>query len=80
MDREGIAEETSFKLGETYDAAMSEEAWTRLKGAFHAMQKDHGVDGDIIKDCYLIEDPKKAEEFTKMKGCIGAVVHPSGQV
>jgi glycine/D-amino acid oxidase-like deaminating enzyme len=59
---------------------MSDEAWTRLKGAYQHMLSDHGPDGDVIKDCYLIEDPKKAEEFTQMKGCVGAVVHPSAQV
>ncbi|OXG42291.1 FAD dependent oxidoreductase superfamily [Cryptococcus neoformans Bt120] len=80
LNEEGIAQKVCFKLGETFDAAMSEEAWTRLRGAYEHMKKDHGENGDIIKECRLIEDPKEAEEFTQMKGCIGAVVHPSGQV
>ena len=80
LSEEDIAEEVCFKLGETFDAAMSVEAWTRLKGAFETMQKDHGENGEVIRECRLIEDPRAAEEFTQMKGCIGAVVHPSGQV
>lgn len=80
MEHEGIADEVSFKMGETYDAAMSSEAWDRLKQAYEHMKRDHGADGDVIKDCYLIEEPAKAEAFTQMKGCIGAIVHPSGQV
>ncbi|OCF32124.1 FAD dependent oxidoreductase superfamily protein [Kwoniella heveanensis BCC8398] len=80
LEAEGLAEEVSFKLGETFDAAMSEEAWARLKGAYEDMKKDIGEKGDIIKDCRLIEDPNEAERFTQMKGCIAAVVHPSGQV
>ena len=77
---EGIAEEVCFKLGDTFDAAMSEEAWTRLKGAYDKMKKDHGEDGEVVRDCRVIEDPKEAEEFTQMKGCLAAIVHPSGQV
>jgi hypothetical protein len=80
LDTENIAEEVCFKLGETFDAAMSNQAWVRLKGAYEAMQKDHGENGDIIRECRLIEDPKAAEDFTQMKECIGAVVHPSGQM
>jgi plasmid maintenance system antidote protein VapI len=80
FEHEGIAEEVCFKLGETFDAAMSEEAWVRLKGAYEMMKADHGDDGDVIRDCRLIEDPTEAEEFTQMKGCVGAVIHPSGQV
>ncbi|WVQ99100.1 hypothetical protein IAU59_006232 [Kwoniella sp. CBS 9459] len=80
LEAEGIAEEVCFKLGETFDAAMSEEAWTRLRGAYEDMKKDHGEDGDIVRDCRLIDDPVEAEEFSQMKGCIGAVVHASGQV
>jgi hypothetical protein len=80
LDAEGIADEACFRLGETFDAAMSDEAWTRLKGAYKAMKKDHGQNGDVIRDCRLIENAREAEEFTQMKGCIGAVVHPSGQV
>jgi hypothetical protein len=80
LSQEGIAEEVSFKLGETFDAAMSDEAWARLKGAYEAMLKDHGENGEVIRDCRLIEDLAAAEEFTQMKGCLGAVVHPSGQM
>lgn len=80
LAREGIAEEVCFKLGDTFDAAMSDKAWSRLKNAYKAMQRDHGEDGDVIRDCTLIEDPEAAEKFTQMKSCIGAVVHPSGQV
>lgn len=80
FEHEGIVEEVCFKSGETFDAAMSREAWDRLKGAYEMMKKDHGADGDVIRDCRLIEDAREAEEFTQMKGCIGAVVHPSAQV
>ncbi|KAH8597734.1 FAD dependent oxidoreductase-domain-containing protein [Bisporella sp. PMI_857] len=77
---ESIAEEVCFELGETFDAAMSDKAWARLKNAYTTMQRDHGEDGDVIRDCRLIEDSEAAEEFTQMKSCIGAVVHPAGQV
>ncbi|ODN73188.1 hypothetical protein L202_07749 [Cryptococcus amylolentus CBS 6039] len=79
FEEEGIAEEVCFKLGETFDAAMSDEAWVRLKGAYEAFGKDFPED-DCFKSCRLIEDAKEAEAFTQMKGCIGAVVHPTGQV
>ncbi|KAF4816196.1 hypothetical protein CGCSCA5_v006598 [Colletotrichum siamense] len=77
---EGIAEEICLKFGETFDAAMTDEAWERLKGNYEAMKEDHGEDDDVVKVCRLIEDPKAAEEFTQMKSCVGAVVHPAGQV
>lgn len=80
VEEEGISDEVCFRLGETFDAAMSDKAWVRLRDAFKSMQMDHGVDGDVIRDCRLIEDPKAAEEYTQMKSCLGAVVHPSGQV
>lgn len=80
LAEEGIAEEVCFRLGETFDAAMSDEAWERLQGAYQAMRKDHGDDDQVVRACRLIEDPKAAEEFTQMKGCLGAVVHPAGQV
>ncbi|RDW68474.1 hypothetical protein BP5796_09131 [Coleophoma crateriformis] len=80
LSEEGITEEVCFKLGKTFDAAMTEEAWTRLKTAYEDMKNDHGENGDVIRDCRLIEDPMAAEEFTQMKGCLGAVVHPAGQV
>ncbi|WVR07877.1 hypothetical protein IAU60_004920 [Kwoniella sp. DSM 27419] len=75
LNAEGIAQKVSFKLGETFDAAMSDEAWTRLKGEYERMRADHGPDGDCIKDCRLIEDPKEAEEFTQMKGWPYKFVH-----
>lgn len=77
---EGITEEIALKFGETFDAAMTEEAWTRLKGAYDAMRSDQGDDNDIFKLCRLIEDPAEAEEFSQMKGTIAAIVHPTGQV
>lgn len=80
LAHEGISEEVCFQLGETFDAAMSEKAWARLKGAYMAMKKDHGEDGDVIRDCRLIEDSELAEEYTQMKSAVGAVVHPAGQV
>ncbi|KAJ5362553.1 hypothetical protein N7541_003397 [Penicillium brevicompactum] len=80
LTEEEISEEVCFKLGETFDAAMSEEAWVRLKGAYEAMKKDHGEDDEVVRACRLIEDTEAAEEFTQMKACLGAVVHPAGQV
>jgi hypothetical protein len=80
LDEEGIAEEACLKFGETFDAAMSEKAWTRLKHAYETMLKDHGKEGDVIRDCRIIEDPQAAERFTQMKGCIGAVIHAAGQM
>ncbi|KAK0111676.1 hypothetical protein ONS95_002021 [Cadophora gregata] len=80
LAEEGITEEVCFKLGDTFDAAMSEEAWMRLKGAYELMKRDHGEDGEVVRDCRVIEDPVVAEEFTQMKGCLAAVVHPAGQV
>jgi len=77
---EGITEEIALRFGETFDAAMIEEAWTRLKGAHDAMRSDHGDDNDIFKLCRLIEEPSEAEEFSQMKGIHAAVVHPAGQV
>jgi plasmid maintenance system antidote protein VapI len=80
LAEEDIAEEVCFRLGETFDAAMSDEAWVRLKDAYEAMKKDHGEDNEVVRVCRLIEDTKAAEEFTQMKACLGAVVHPAGQV
>ncbi|RMY59281.1 hypothetical protein D0865_02154 [Hortaea werneckii] len=77
---EGIVEETCLEFGETFDAAMTEEAWTRLKRALETMRADHGDDNDIVKSCRLIEDACEAQSFTQMKDCIGAVVHPAGQI
>lgn len=80
LTEEGLAEEVSLKFGETFDAGMTEESWRSLKSEYEAFVKDHGKDGEVIRECRLIEDPKEAEEFTQMKGCLGAVVHPAGQV
>lgn len=80
LTEEEIAEEVCFRLGETFDAAMSDEAWVRLKGAYEAMKKDHGENNEVVKSCRLIEDVEVAEDFTQMKACLGAVVHPAGQV
>ncbi|KZM21387.1 uncharacterized protein EKO05_0006148 [Ascochyta rabiei] len=77
---EGITEEVCLKFGETFDAAMTDEAWARLKGAFEAMRKDHGDDHEIVKACRIIDDAQKAEEFSQMKGALAAVVHPTGQI
>jgi hypothetical protein len=77
---EGITEEISLRFGETFDAAMTEEAWSRLKGAYKAMRTDHGDDNDMVKLCRLIEEPSEAEDFSQMKGARAAVVHPAGQV
>lgn len=77
---EGITEEIALKFGETFDAAMTEGAWTRLKGAYDAMRSDQGDDNDIFELCRLIEEPPEAEEFSQMKGARAAIVHPTGQV
>jgi hypothetical protein len=80
LAEEDIDEEVCFRLGETFDAAMSNEAWARLKGAYKAMKEDHGEENEVVRVCRLIEDTKAAEEFTQMKACLGAVVHPAGQM
>jgi hypothetical protein len=77
---EDIAEEVCLKFGETFDAAMTDEAWTRLKGALEAMRKDQGDDNEIVKACRIIDDAQQAEEFTQMKGAQAAIVHPTGQM
>jgi plasmid maintenance system antidote protein VapI len=77
---EGITDEIALRFVETFDAAMTEEAWIRLKGAYDAMRSDHGDDNDMIKQIKLIEEPSEAEDFTQMKGTRAAVVHPSAQV
>ncbi|XP_014550225.1 hypothetical protein COCVIDRAFT_43181 [Bipolaris victoriae FI3] len=79
-EQEGITEEVCLKFGETFDAAMTEEAWKRLKGALEAMRDDYGDDNEFVKVCRVIEDPTQAETFTQMKGALAAIVHPSGQV
>lgn len=77
---EGITEEIALRFGETFDAAMTEEAWMRLKGAYDAMRRDQGDDNDIFKFCRLIEEPFEAEEFSQMKGARAAIAHPTGQL
>lgn len=77
---EGISEEVCFKLGETFDACMSDEAEERLLSNLEEMKRDHGEANEIVKGCRVIMDRKEAEEFTQMKGCQSAVVHPAGQV
>ena len=79
-EEEGIAEETCLKFGETFDAAMTDEAWTRLQTAYEAMRSDHGDDNDVVKTIRLIEDACQAEEFSQMQGALAAVVHPAGQM
>jgi glycine/D-amino acid oxidase-like deaminating enzyme len=74
---ENITEEVCLKFGETFDAAMTDEAWMRLRGALQAMEDDHGVDDEVVKVC---KDAARAEEFTQMKGALAAVVHPTGQM
>lgn len=80
LTEEGLAEEVSLKFGETFDAGMTEESWQSLKAEYDAFVKDFGKDGEVIRDCRAIENPAEAEEFTQMKGCLGAIVHPAGQV
>ena len=77
---EGITEEIALKYGETFDAAMTEEAWTWLRDAYDAMRNDQGDDNDIFKLCRLIEEPSEAEVFSQMKGARAAIVHTTGQV
>lgn len=77
---EGIAEEICLKFGETFDAAMTEEAWTRLKGALDAMRRDHGDDNEVVQACRVIADAAEAQDFSQMKGALAAIVHPAGQV
>ncbi|CAN8105203.1 unnamed protein product [Discula destructiva] len=80
LTEEGLAEEVCLQFGDTFDAPMTEAEWKRLKGEYDAFVKDHGKDGEVIRDCRLIEDVEEAEAFTQIKGCFGAVVHPAGQV
>jgi len=79
-EEEGIAEEICLKFGDTFDAAMTEEAWARLRGAYEAMRRDHGDDNEIVQVCRLIEDAGEAEDFSQMKGAMAAIVHPAGQM
>lgn len=77
---EGITSEVCLKVDETFDAAMTDEAWSRLRGAYESMKEDYGRDNEVVKACRVIEDDQAAEDFTQMKGCLGAVVHPAGQM
>lgn len=79
-DAEGITEEVCLKFGDTFDAAMTDEAWDRLKGSYETMRKDHGDDNDMVKTCRLIENAQDAEDFSQMKGALACVVHPAGQM
>ena len=79
-EQEGITEDICLKFGDTFDAAMTEEAWDRLRGAYEAMRRDHGDENEIVKVCRLIEDAGEAEDFSQMKGARAAVVHPAGQM
>ncbi len=80
VTKEGITEDVSLEFCETFDAAMTDEGWAKLKGAYQAMRSDLGSDGEIIRDCRLISDSKEAEEATQMKGALGAVVYPAGKM
>lgn len=80
MTEEGLAEEVSLRYGDTFDAAMTGPAWTHLKEQYETFVRDHGRNGSVIRDIRIIEDPKEAEAFTQIKGALGAVVHPSGQI
>lgn len=80
FDAEGIAEKVCFKLGETFDAAMTDEAEERLKECLDRMTRDHGEDHPIVRSCRYINGKEEVEEFTQMKGAQAAFIHPSGQV
>ncbi|KAK3676541.1 hypothetical protein LTR78_003817 [Recurvomyces mirabilis] len=77
---EGITDDICLKFGETFDAAMTEEAWSRLKSSYDNMRRNHGADNEIVRQCRVIEDAASAEGFTQMKNAIAAIVHPAGQV
>lgn len=80
LDGEGIADKVDFELCETFDAAMTEEAFDILTKSFEAMRADLGADGEIIKECRMITDPKEAEEVTQMKGALAAGVYPAAKM
>lgn len=79
-EEEGITEEICLQFGDTFDAAMTEEAWNRLKTAYETMRRDHGDGNEVIKLCRLIEDASEAEDFSQMKGAMAAIVHPAGSM
>ncbi|QDS73164.1 hypothetical protein FKW77_002137 [Venturia effusa] len=80
LDEEGIMNEACCKFGETFDAAMTDEAWERLTSNLLAMRKDHGTEDEIVKAIKLIEVAEAAEAYTQMKGAVGAIIHPAGQI
>lgn len=79
-DEEDIAKEVCLAFGETFDAAMTEEALARLFAAYKQMKLDRGIDDPVVRVCRKIDDPKEAEDFSQMKGALGAIVHPTGQM
>jgi hypothetical protein len=79
-EEEGITEEVCLKFGETFDAAMTQEALNRLFAAYEKMKLDCGEDDDVVRACRVIRDSTEAERFSQMKGAMGAVVHPTGQM
>lgn len=80
LAEEGITEEVCCKFGETFDAAMTDETWERLLSNLLAMRQDHGTEDEIVKAIRLIEVGEAAEAYTQMKGAVGAIVHPAGQI
>lgn len=80
LAEEGITEEVCCKFGETFDAAMTDETWERLTSNLLAMRQDHGIEDEIVKAIKLIEVAEAAEAYTQMKGTVGAIVHPAGQI
>jgi Mn-dependent DtxR family transcriptional regulator len=79
FEEEGIAEKVCFKLGETFDAAMTDEAEERLRDNLEHMARDH-PGHPIVESCRYVKGTKEAEEISQMKGAQAAFVHPSGQV
>ncbi|KAK4570097.1 hypothetical protein LTR86_003067 [Recurvomyces mirabilis] len=80
VKEEDITDDICLKFGETFDAAMTEEAWSRLKSSYDSMRRDHGADNEIFRQCRVIEGAASAEDFTQMKNAMAAIVHPAGQV
>lgn len=79
-DAEDIAEEVCLKFGETFDAAMTDEAWERLRGSLESMREDHGEDHEVVRVCRVIDNEREAEAFSQMRGAKKCVVHPAGQM
>lgn len=80
LAEERITEEVCCKFGDTFDAAMTDETWERLTSNLLAMRQDHGTEDEVVKAVKLIEVAEAAEAYTQMKGAVGAIVHPSGQI